>query len=131
MKYKSCEEKNLHEAQENVVEDLTSLIVLYSETRDRQAVEKTSRELDEIEKEFCKAQENVQEYLDANKDELSSQASGFSGKLHNLHSQETKARQRVTELEERLREKEESCQACSKENGGRICPLSKRNGSRS
>ena len=40
------------------------------------------------------------------KAESSSQASGFSGKLHNLHSQETKPRQRVTELEERLREKE-------------------------
>ena len=48
--------KKIDEAQEDVVEDLTSLIVLYSETRDRHAVEKTSRELDEIEKEFCKAQ---------------------------------------------------------------------------
>ena len=84
--------KKLDEAQENVVEDLTSLIVLYSEVRDRHAVEKTSRELEEIEKDFCKAQDSVQEYLDANKDELSSQASGFSGKVHNLHSQETKAR---------------------------------------
>ena len=93
--------KKIDEAQEDVVEDLISLIVLYSETRDRHAVEKTSREHDEIEKEFCKAQESVQEYLDANKDEFSSQASGFSGKLHNLHLQETKARQRVTELEER------------------------------
>ena len=95
--------KELDEAQEDVVEDLTSLIVLYSETRDRHAVEKTRGELDEIEKEFCKAQESVQEYLDANKDELSSQASGFSGKFHNLHLQETKARQHVTELGERLR----------------------------
>ena len=65
--------KELDEAQE-VVEDLTSLIVLYSETRNRHAVEKTRGELDEVEKEFCKAQEGVQEYLDANKDELSSQA---------------------------------------------------------
>ena len=92
--------KKLDKAQDNVVEDLTSWIVLYSEVRDRHAVEKTSRELEEIEKEFCKAQESVQEYLDTNKDALSSQASGFSRKLHNLHSQETKARQRVTELEE-------------------------------
>ena len=59
--------------------------MLYSEVRYRHAVKKTSRELEDIEKEFCKAQEGVQEYLDANKDELSSQASGFSGKLHNLH----------------------------------------------
>ena len=88
--------KELDEAQGDVVEDLASLIVLYSETRDWRAVEKTRGELDEIEKEFCKVQESVQEYLDANKDELSSQASGFSGKFHNLHSQETKARQRVT-----------------------------------
>ena len=100
--------KKLDEAQENVVEDLTSLIVLYSEVRDRHAVENKSRELEEIDKEFCKAQESVQEYLDANKDELSSQASGFSGKYIILHSQETKASQRVTGLEERLREKEES-----------------------
>ena len=78
--------KKLDEAQENVVEDLTSLPVLYSEARDRHAVEKTSCELDEIEKEFGNAQESVQEYLDANKDELSSQASGFSGKLRSLHS---------------------------------------------
>ena len=65
--------KELDEAQEDVVEDLTSLIVLYLETRDRHAVEKTRGELYEIEKEFCKVQESVQEYLDANKDELSSQ----------------------------------------------------------
>ena len=78
--------KKLDEAQENVVEDLTSRAALYSEARDRHAVEKTSRELEESEKEFCKVQESVQEYLDANKDELSSQASGFSGKLHNLYS---------------------------------------------
>ena len=106
--------KKLDETQEDVVEDLTSLIVLYSETRDRHAVEKTSRELDEFEKEFCKVQECVQEYLNANRDELSSQASGFSGKLHNLHSQETKARQRVTELEERLHGKEESVKRAQK-----------------
>ena len=106
--------KKLDEAQENVVEDLTSLIALYSEVRDRHAVEKTSRELEEIKKEFCKAQESVQEYLDANKDELSSQASGFSGKLHNLNSQETKARQRVIELKERLHEKEGSVKCAQK-----------------
>ena len=76
--------KKLDEAQENVVEDLTSLIVLYSEVRDRHAVEKTSRELEEIEKEFCKAQESVQKYLDVNKDELSSQASGFSGNNYRI-----------------------------------------------
>ena len=51
--------KKLDEAQENVVEDLTSLIVLHSEVRDQHAVEKTIRELEEIEKEFCKAQERV------------------------------------------------------------------------
>ena len=107
--------KKLDEAQENVVEDLTSLAALYLEARDRHAVEKTSRELEEIEKEFSKAQESVQEYLDANKDELSSQASGFSGKLHNLYSQESKARQRLTELEERLREKEESVKRAQKQ----------------
>ena len=93
--------KKLGEAQESVVEDLTSLAALYSEARHRHAVEKTSRKLEEIEKEFCKAQESVQEYLEGNKDELLSQASGFSRKLHNLYSQESKARQRVTELEER------------------------------
>ena len=106
--------KKLDEVQENVVEDLTLMAVLYLGARDRHAVEKTSRELEEIEKEFCNAQENVQEYLDANKDELSSQVSGFSGKLHNLYSQETKARQCVIELEERLREKEESVKCAQK-----------------
>ncbi|PFX14866.1 hypothetical protein AWC38_SpisGene20943 [Stylophora pistillata] len=100
--------KELYEAQENVVEHLTSLIVLYSVTRDKYGFEKTSHELEEIEREFFKAQESVQEHLDTNKDELSSQTSGFPGKLHNLDSQETRDRQRVTELEERLREKEES-----------------------
>ena len=115
--------KKLDEAQENVIEDLTSLAALYSEATDRSGVEKTRRKLEEIEEEFLEAQESVQEYLDANnqsinqsinldnstnKDELSSQTSGFSGKLRNLHLQETKVRQSVTELEERLREKEES-----------------------
>ena len=107
--------KKLDKAQENVVEDLTWLAALYSDARDRNAVEETSREPEEIEKEFCKAQESVQEYLDANKDELSSQASGFSGKLHHLYSQESKARQRVTELEERLCEKEESVKHAQKQ----------------
>ena len=46
---------------------MTSLIVLYSEATYRHALEKTSREVEKIEKEFCKAEENVQEYLDANK----------------------------------------------------------------
>jgi len=81
------------------------LAVLYSEARDRYALEKTTCELEEIKKEFCKAQESVQEYLDTNKDGLSSQAWAFSGKLHNLHAQEMIACQRVTKLEEGLREK--------------------------
>ena len=51
--------REIRAARKKLDEDLTSLIVLYSETRDRHAVEKTSRELDEIEKEFCKAQESV------------------------------------------------------------------------
>jgi len=93
--------KKLDKAQDNVVEGLTLLAVLYSEARDRYALEKTSRELEETENEFCKAQESIQEYLDVNKDELSSQVSGFSRKLCNLHSQETKACQDVTELKER------------------------------
>ena len=106
--------KKLDEGQENVVEDLTSLAVLYSEARDRYTLEKTSRELEEIEKEFCKAQESGQEYLDANKDELLSRALGFSGKLHNLHSQDTKAHHHVTELEEQLHGKAESVKRAQK-----------------
>jgi len=51
--------------------------MLYWDARDRHAVEKTSRELEEIEKEFSNVQESVQEYLDADEDELSYQASGF------------------------------------------------------
>jgi len=90
------------------------LAVLYSEARDRYALEKTTCELEEIKKEFCKAQESVQEYLDTNKDGLSSQAWAFSGKLHNLHAQEMIACQRVTKLEEGLREKEESVKCAQK-----------------
>ena len=124
--------KKLDEARENVAGDLASLIVFYSEVRDRHAVEKTSRELEEIEKEFCKAPESVQEYLDANKDKLSSQASGFSGKLHQfLHSKETKARQCVTELKERLRKREESVKRAQKKMEEEYARCQKRNGSRS
>ena len=99
----NCFEKTLRcsrQVQENVVEDLTWLAALYLEARDRSGVEKTSRELEDIEAEFGKVQDCVQEYLDSNKDELSSQALGFSGKLRNLHSQELEARLRVTDLEE-------------------------------
>ena len=91
--------KKLDEVQENVVEDLTWLAALYSKARDRSGVEKTSRKPEDIEAEFGKVQDCVQEYLDSNKDELSGQALGFSGKLRNLHSQELEARLRVTDLE--------------------------------
>ena len=71
-------------------------------------------------------QESVQEYLDANKDEFSSQASGFSGKLHNLHLQETKSSPARDRARGAITRKRRICQACSKENGERICPLSKK-----
>ena len=76
-------------------------------------------------------QESVQEYLDVNKDEFSSQALGFSGKLHNLHLQETKSSPARDRARGAITRKRRICQACSKENGERICPLSKKNGSRS
>ena len=63
------------------MEDLSSLAELYSIASDHSALEKTSREMEDIEEEFAKAQECFQEYLHAVKDELSSQASEFSGKL--------------------------------------------------
>ena len=63
--------KKLDEAQENVIEDLTSLAALYSEATDRSGVEKTRRELEEIEEEFFKAQESVQEYLVSNNQSIS------------------------------------------------------------
>ena len=100
--------KLLDEAQERVIEDLSSLVELYSKASDRSALAKTSREIEDIEEEFAKAQECFQEYLHAIKDELSSQASEFSGKLLGLHSKEKKARQHMTDLEEKFREKEES-----------------------
>ena len=100
--------KLLGEAQEHVMEDLSSVAQLYLKASDRSALEKRSREMEDIEEEFAKAQECFQEYLHAVKDELSSQASEFSGKLLGLHSQEKKACQHVTDLEEKFREKEES-----------------------
>ena len=107
--------KLLDEAQERVIEDLSSLVELYSKASDRSALEKTSREIEDIEEEFAKAQECFQEYLHAIKDELSSQASGFSGKLLGLHSKEKKAYQHVTDLEEKIREKEESINRARKQ----------------
>ena len=115
--------KKLDEAQENVIEDLTSLAELFSEAGDRSGVEKTRRELEEIEEEFFKVQESVQDYLDANKDELSSQASGLSGKLRNLHSS-SPARDRARGA---IMQKRRVCQACSRESGGRMRQMSKRN----
>ena len=118
--------KLLDEALERVIEDLTSLAELYSKAKDRSGLDKTSREIEDIEGEFAKAQERFQEYLDVNKrefanardrvqeyleatkDDLSSQASGLSGKLLDLQSQEAKARQHVTDLEEKFHEKEGS-----------------------
>ena len=76
--------KFLDETLERVIEDLTSLAELYSKAKDRSCLDKTSREIEDIEGEFAKTQERFQEYLKANKDELSSQASGLSGKLLGL-----------------------------------------------
>ena len=76
----------LDEAQATVIEDLTLLAELYSKVKDRSGVEKTSRKIEEIEEEFAKAQDCYQEYLDANKDEISGQASGFSVKMSTLHT---------------------------------------------
>ena len=84
--------KLLDEGQQRVIEDLSSLAELYSKANDGRALEKTSREIDDIEEEFAKAQLCFQEYLHAMKDELSSQASEFPGKLLGFHSQEKKAR---------------------------------------
>ena len=100
--------KLLNEAQERLIEDLSSLAELYWKGSDRSALEKTSREIEDFEEVFANAQECLQEYLHAVKDELSSQVSEFSGKLLGLYSQEKKARQHVTDLEEKFREKEES-----------------------
>ena len=65
--------------------------------------------------EFANARDRFQEHLEADKDELSSQALGPSGKLLGLQSQEAKARQRVTDLEERFREKEGSIDGARKQ----------------
>lgn len=62
--------------------------------------EKTSCELEEIKEDLCKAQEKVQEYLDTNEDELLSQVSRFFRELCDLHSQEMKACQHMTEFKE-------------------------------
>ena len=70
-------QKLLDEAQKRVIEDLSSLAELYLKASDRSALEKTSREIKDIEEEFAKAQECFREYLHAIKLELSSQASEF------------------------------------------------------
>ena len=67
----------MDEAQKRVIEDLSSLAELYLKASDRSALEKTSREIKDIEEEFAKAQECFREYLHAIKLELSSQASEF------------------------------------------------------
>ena len=107
--------KLLDEAQERVIEDLSSLAELYLKASDRSALEKKSCEIKDIEGEFAKAQECFREYLHAIKLELSNQASEFSGKLLGLHSKEKKARQRVSDLEKKFREKEESINRARKQ----------------
>ena len=92
-------QKLLDEAQERVIEDLSPLAELYSKASDRSALEKTGREIEDIEEEFAKAQQCFQECLHAIKYELSIQASEFYGTLLGLHSKEKKARQHVSDLE--------------------------------
>ena len=57
--------KLLDEAQERVIEDLSTLAELYSKASNCSALEKTSREIEDIEEEFAKAQECFQECLHA------------------------------------------------------------------
>ena len=80
----------------------SSLAELYSKACDHSALDKTSCEIEGNEEEFANVQECFQEYLHAVKDEMSSQASELSGELLGLHSQEKKARQHVTDLEEKF-----------------------------
>ena len=125
--------KLLGEALKGVIEDLTSLAELYSKAKDRSGLDKTRHEIEDIKGEFAKAQKCFQEYLDVNKrefanaldrfqdyleadeDELSIQAAGLSRKLPRLQSQEAKAHQRVTDLEEKFREKERSIDCARKQ----------------
>ena len=53
--------KLLDEAQERVIEDLSSLAELYLKASDCSALEKTSREIEDIEEEFANIQECFQE----------------------------------------------------------------------
>ena len=71
--------KLLDEALERVIEGLTSPAELYSKAKDRSGLDKTSREIEDIEGEIAKARERFQGYLDVTKDQLSSPASGLSG----------------------------------------------------
>ena len=67
-----------------MIEDLTSLAELYLKAKHRSGLDKTSHEIEDIEEEFAKAQEHFLEYLEANKDELSSQVSGLLWEITGL-----------------------------------------------
>ena len=68
----------LSDAQERAMETMHSLSMEYALLKDREKRKKVVEEMDKLELEFSEANEKVQEYLDARKDELSSLATEAS-----------------------------------------------------
>ena len=104
--------KLLNEAQERVVVDLSSLAELYSKASVRSALEKTSREIEDIEEEFFKLKNISKSICMPSKMNSRVKHQNFPGKLLSLHSKEKKARRH---LEEKFRKKEESINRARKQ----------------
>ena len=80
--------QQLSDAQERAMETMTRLSIEYLLLKDREKRKKVVEEIDKLELEFSEANEKAKEYLDAPKDELSSQPTEVS---------ENTRRHRITE----------------------------------
>ena len=123
--------EKLDEAQENVVEELISLAALYSEARDRHALKRQAANSRRSRKNSVrpkKAYRNIWTPIRMNYRVKRRDFPGYYIIESSPRIESSPARDRARGA---ITRKRRIFQACSKANGGRICPLSKRNGSRS
>ena len=74
----------------------------YKEKDDAVNIEKISREMEQIEREFADVQDGTQEYLDARKDEPSSIVSNMSHKVRELQEEQRVSREYAEQLESKV-----------------------------
>ena len=108
----------LSDAQERAMETMHRLSMEYALLKDREKRKKVVEEMDKLELEFSEANEKVQEYLDARKDELSSletEASENTRRCRITESVAKKSAEQIRRDETRHKEKFDDHKESSRE----------------